>query len=258
MMLRPPLSWNSLRAQDERHDSSWVTVCGDIHLRPQQEDSFIQFLDELSEKSPHHLVILGDLFDYWLDSPSFVMEYDFLFRRLHSLSQQGWQLHCVLGNRELAAGPCFQKAFPGRVYLRKLDLETAAGRLRIVHGDRLVRDPGYRLMAAILSSWWFRTFQACAPLIVQQMVARWIRGKSQAKNRRVAEYGPPLQLLDPRRVAAASRGCIKLLAGHIHLQLERRIRGCAFTLCGHWDEDVGRWVTISSKGEVALQNKHYA
>ena len=255
-MLRPPLSWAPISIADKQ--ATAVTVCGDIHLRPGQEDSFTSFLDELQQQSPQHLVILGDLFDYWLDSPTFVATYAFLFDRLRLLKQQGWQLHCVLGNRELAAGPYFQAAFPGRVYLRAMDVLTANGCLRIVHGDRLVHDPGYRFMVALMGSWWFRSFQACAPLALQQQVARWLRGKSSAKNRCVAEYGPPLQLLDPRRVAAASRNAVKILAGHIHLQLQRRIRDRELTLCGHWDEDYGRWVTISPQGAVRLHGKHYS
>ena len=233
MMLRPPLSWAPISIADKQ--ATAVTVCGDIHLRPGQEDSFTSFLDELQQQSPQHLVILGDLFDYWLDSPTFVAAYAFLFDRLRLLKQQGW-LHCVLGNRELAAGPYFQAAFPGGFtcgrWMCSPLTAACASCMVIVWCTTLVTVLWWR-------SWargGFAVSRPVHPLALQQQVARWLRGKSSAKNRCVAEYGPPLQLLDPRRVAAASRNTVKILAGHIHSQLQRRIRDRELTLCGHWDE----------------------
>ena len=130
-----------------------ITVCGDIHLR--RRGSFTAFLDDLASQVPRHLVIWATcLIIGWIVRHSFCCMV--LFKRLRTLRSVGWTVHCVLGNRELAAGP-ISSSLPGRVYLRQLDMNSRKGRLRIVHGDRLVRDPGYRFMAAVLSSWWFRT-----------------------------------------------------------------------------------------------------
>lgn len=253
MMLRPQADWPAVNAVhnpsavDER---PWVVVCGDVHLRQRANDPFYRFLAACASKPPHHLIILGDLFDYWLDSPQFVGLYDELFAHLRTLHQQGCQLHLVLGNRELVAGCHLQAAFPGRVYLRQIDLHCVKGRIRVVHGDRLVRDPGYRMMAAVLRSWWFRSVQACAPLLMHRWFARCIRATSRRRGRKVAELGPPLRILDPRRVAASGRGCRALLAGHIHQVWQHRIRGIAFHLCGHWDEGIGRWVEVTAEGEI--------
>ena len=126
MILRPPIAWPPLDGSLSSDHREWIVVCGDIHLRPGQDDAFMEFLRELSANPPEHLIILGDLFDYWLDCPEFIGFYQSLFDVLGVLSSAWIALHCVLGNREMAAGCHFQAAFPGRVYLRRLDIKSPA------------------------------------------------------------------------------------------------------------------------------------
>ncbi|TVR47001.1 MAG: hypothetical protein EA402_01905 [Planctomycetota bacterium] len=250
MMLRPSPLPLPLTPSGALSQGPWAVVCGDVHLRVGEVSAFTAFLDRLLLAPPQHLIILGDLFDYWLDNQSFTRSYESLFVQLHRLHASGVHLHLVLGNRELVAGPHLQAAAPWRVLRRRLDIECQGRRLRIVHGDRLVRDPGYRFFASVLESWWFRAWQACAPFALHQRIARLLRAGSQRKGRRNAEIGPPLRLLDPRRVEAAGRGVQSLIAGHIHQQWHHRIRGIDCHLCGHWEATEGRWLELSTDGGV--------
>lgn len=234
-----------------------IIVCGDMHLRPHDRGAFLQFLGDLQQRPAAHLVILGDLFEYWLDGLPAQRAYHALFARLQALHNDGWHLHLVPGNRELAAGGYLHTAVPWHVHTRRCDVQCINKRLRIVHGDRLVRDPGYRFMVAHLASWWCVVWRRCLPLPLQGGIARALRAFSRSKQRRVSDLGAPLALLDPRRVQASAGNRDALLAGHIHQQIHRRIRGIELVLCGHWEADSGAWVEIDAHGQITLQQARY-
>ncbi|TVR13893.1 MAG: hypothetical protein EA401_05785 [Planctomycetota bacterium] len=232
--------------------SARVIICGDMHLRPHDRGAFLMFLADLGQRPAAHLVILGDLFEYWLDGPVAQRAYQGLFVRLQALHQQGWHIHLVPGNRELAGGGYLRTAVPWHVHPHSCDVHCYGKRLRIVHGDRLVRDPGYRFMVAHLKGWWCMAWRRCLPLSLQVFIARSLRAFSRRKQRRVSELGAALSLLDPRRVQAAAVHCDTLIAGHIHQQLQRHIRGIEFVLCGHWEADHGSWVEVDAAGHITL------
>lgn len=229
-------------------------ICGDVHLRDGGEGAFTAFLDRLAQRPPARLVILGDLFEYWLEGPQAVARYDGVLRRLRALGRAGWRLDLVRGNREQVAGRMLEAASGCRQHWPALDLALGGRRLRIVHGDRLCQDPGYRALAAWLNGFPHRWWQRLHPAWVQEAVARWLRRRSQAAQRaRAAGYTRRRPFLDPRRIAAAGRRADLLVAGHVHEQWRRRVRGTDTVLAGDWCDGVARWVEIAADGGVSLR-----
>jgi UDP-2,3-diacylglucosamine hydrolase len=234
-------------------------VVGDIHLHGDVDDGagpFPAFLDLLAARPPARLVILGDLFDYWIESAAVALRHEPVLRRLRRLRDAGWRLDLVCGNRELAAGRRLEASSGCRLHWPALDVRLGAQRLRVVHGDRLCHDPGYRVYAAWLRSFWWRAWSACVPIAVHEAVARWLRRGSQRRQQRrhQSRQAEPRRraavFIDRRRVQGAARGVDTLLAGHIHESWRRTLGGVDLILVGDWPGRRGHWVEGFADGRL--------
>lgn len=227
-------------------------VVGDVHL-PAGEPAFARFCEALARRPPARLVILGDLFDYWLDTAHAVHRYRDCLCRLRRLRRAGWRVELILGNREMTAGRRLERAFGGCVHWPAMDLALGPRRLRVVHGDRLCRDPGYHLLFAAIRAFPLRVVRACVPGWCQEGVARLIRRCSRARqdrSRSASGPGAPLRLLHPGRLRAAGRGVDTVIAGHIHQALRRRVAGVDLILAGEWVGTRGAWVEGYADGRL--------
>ena len=227
-------------------------LAGDVHLDADCGGAFPAFLDRLAQRPPARLVILGDLFDYWLETDAAERRYAPVLTRLKALRRAGWRLDLVRGNRELVAGRRLAAASGCRLHWPVLDLVLGSRHVRVVHGDRLCHDPGYRDFSALLRSFWWRTWQACHPGWLQDWVAQQMRRGSRAKARRRAAVlsQRPAVFIDLRRVRGAARGCDTLVAGHIHESWRRRLGGVDLILVGDWSGPSGRWVEGFADGRL--------
>lgn len=213
-------------------------IVGDIHLRD-GGGPFPRFLDELAARKPARLVLLGDLFEYWLETADAVARYRPVLDRLKALSAAGWRVDLVRGNREMAAGRVLAATSGCTLHWPRLDLRLGQRRIRVVHGDRLIRDPGYRALRAWIGSFWHAGWQVLHPAPVQDAVARLLRRNSSSQRPRAYRVIKP----DPARVKAAARGqCDTLIAGHIHEQWRRTIGGVDLWLVGDWPDTIGQWI----------------
>ncbi len=225
-------------------------IAGDVHLdgRNGGERFFCLFLDLLLARPPAHLVLLGDLFDYWVESVAMEQLHAGVLSRLRRLAAAGWRLDMVQGNRELDAGRRLEAASRCRMHWPAIDLRVGARVVRVVHGDRLCHDPGYHFYAAWLRSFWWRAFSACFPPAMHDAVARWLRVNS--KKRRVTRTARSI-FLDPRRVRAGGRGADTLVAGHIHESWRRTVGGVDLILVGDWPAHRGHWIEGFADGQLA-------
>lgn len=233
-------------------------VAGDIHLDG-SEGAFAPFLDNLLARRPGHLVILGDLFDYWVDSQQVAERHDDVLARLRRLRAAGWRLDLVCGNRELVAGRRLEVASASRLHWPSLDLKLGERRVRVVHGDRLCYDPGYHFYAAWMRSFWWQAWSACFPKAIHELVARWLRARSQAgqERRRKQPTRRTRVFIDRRRVQGAARGIDTLIAGHIHQSWRRRIGGVDMILVGDWPGRRGHWVEGFADGRLERVSRDF-
>jgi UDP-2,3-diacylglucosamine hydrolase len=225
-------------------------VVGDVHLDG-GANAFPDFLDYLIQRAPAHLVILGDLFEYWLETTAMAQLHDGVLSRLRRLRDAGWRLDLVLGNREFAAGRLLAARSGCRLHWPHLDLQVGVRRLRIVHGDRLCYDPGYRAFAAFMRAFFWRGWYPAFPGFVQDLVARFLRSRSKVKQRRHYERPPgtrPRVFIDRRKVQSAGRYSDTLIAGHIHQSWRRTIGGVDMILVGDWPAGRGHWLVADAGG----------
>ncbi len=231
-------------------------VAGDVHLRD-GGGPFPTWLDGLRGLPPARLVILGDLFEYWLDGDDACLRYAPVLERLRRLRALGWRSDLVLGNREQVAGRRLAMATGCALHWPRLDLALGPLRLRIIHGDRLCHDPGYRMLAAWLRAFPHRWWQISHPAAMQEGIARWLRQRSLARQRH-QRRGGRRPFLDPRRVAAAARGVDAVIAGHIHEAWRRRIRGVDLSLVGDWPGTTGHWIEGYADGTLVARSSRFA
>lgn len=226
-------------------------IAGDVHLRGDEgaAAAFPRFLDRLAARSPARLVLLGDLFEYWLETAASAERYEHVLARLRALRDAGWMLDLVLGNREVAAGRLLAVRSGCRTHWPKLDIPLGPRRVRVVHGDRLCHDPPYRFFAAWMGSFWQRGWTSLHPAPVQDAVARALRRRSRGTPS-PGRRGPARVFIDRRRVQAAARGADTLVAGHIHEAWRRGVGGVDLMLVGDWSGGTGRWIEGHADGRL--------
>jgi UDP-2,3-diacylglucosamine hydrolase len=233
-------------------------IAGDVHADG-KSGPFLAFLDQLARRSPARLVILGDLVEYWLETDGSVERHRDVLGRLKALRSAGWQLDVVRGNREIIAGRRLEIATGCRLSWPRLDVQLGPTRLRIVHGDRLCHDPGYRLYSAFMRGFWMRGLQAVHPPQLQELIARGLRAHSQSVQRQHRKRpGRARVFIDPRRVTAAGRGADVLIAGHIHEAWRRRIGGVDLMLVGDWPDRMGHWIEGFADGRLVARVATFA
>ncbi|MFW5858585.1 MAG: metallophosphoesterase [Planctomycetota bacterium] len=241
-------------------------ILGDVHIS-QAPSGLPAFLERLAARRPARLVILGDLFEYWIDVASMQHAHRPTLARLRALRAAGWRVDLVRGNREMVAGRMLAKEFGGRIHWPELRFIVAGLRVRVTHGDRLCDDPGHRLLVAGLRGFWFRAWQSCHPPLVQEAVARWMRRAS--RTQRVARYARGARgargdgagrRIDfaPRRLAAALRDTDLLVTGHLHRRARARVGGIEHIRVGHWPGRRGNWVEIDIDGSVRVCQSDFA
>ncbi len=223
-------------------------IAGDVH-HDGGDPGFGRWLDRLAALPPARLVLLGDVVEWWTDGPLCRERHEPVLARLRALRRAGWRLDILRGNRELAGGRAFEVASGcGRMHYPRLDIQLGPVRLRIVHGDRLMHDPGYRAWSAVCRSFFFRAVQLLQPPQAQEAFARMMRRTSHGSR------PVPVQrrriFMDPRKVRGAARGCDVLIAGHVHESWRRRIRGVDLILAGHWPPGRGHWVEGFADGRL--------
>lgn len=223
-------------------------IAGDVH-HDGGDPAFGLWLDGLAGRPPARLVILGDLVEWWVDTPGCARRHEPVLGRLRRLRAAGWRIDVLRGNREMAAGRALEVACGCRLHWPRLDLDLGPVRLRIVHGDRLMHDPGYRAWAAVCRSFPFRIWQNLHPACAQELVATGLRRGSRGNR----PYDPARRkriFIDARKVRAAARGADVLVAGHVHESWRRRIGGADLILAGHWPDGQGHWVEGYADGHL--------
>ena len=130
---------------------------GDAHLGvnppgavPHREELLVEFLKSMKGKASH-VVILGDLFEFWYEYRYYVSKDHFaLFRALADLVESGVEVHLLRGNHDFALGSFFTDQLNVHVH-NQLELEIQGKRICVAHGDGVARsDRCYRVYRKIL------------------------------------------------------------------------------------------------------------
>ena len=195
---------------------------GDAHLGveppgavPDREKLLIDLLKTWKGLASH-VVILGDLFEFWYEYRYYVNKEHFaLFCALAELVQSGVQVHLLRGNHDFA----YDRFFPdnlGVLVSKDLKLELQGKKFFFTHGDGVARsDRNYRLYRKILDNplnqWLFRQIHPDWGMSIARFVGGHSRRVGAEREIKLDEY------LAWANRAIEKNGCQVCVHGHHHV-----------------------------------------
>ena len=117
---------------------------------PNREQALVRFIESIKGKASH-LVIVGDLFEFWYEYNDYVCRNHMdLFFAMRELVKSGCEVHLLQGNHDFAYGDFFPKSL-GVLTHKELKLDIQGKKVYFRHGDGVAKsDFGYRLFRRVL------------------------------------------------------------------------------------------------------------
>jgi UDP-2,3-diacylglucosamine hydrolase len=221
----------------------------DAHLVAPADRNYqllLRFLAELEGRT-ETLVIMGDLFDFWLGFPSNPFrQYDAVLDALQSLVRSGCRLVCFEGNHDFHLGALFHENLGAEIHAGPAIMTMQGRRLFLCHGDQInAADHGYRLLRLLLHG----RLTAAAVAHFPPSLAMWIRERLQHASR--AGYQAKIRRWDYRGIirefarSVQQQGCDGLVTGHFHLGFREELDTAPFTILS-----LGDWMEQFTYGEL--------
>lgn len=211
----------------------------DAHLLDPADDNYQRLLTFLRQQrgTIRHLVMLGDIFEFWLGYRHTVFApFVPLLEELRLQRESGTELIFVEGNHDFHLGPYFSETLECRILPDGGVLELDEKRVFIAHGDLInPTDRGYRFLRWVLRCRLSRLLMALAPPDWTWQVSRWASRLSSRRKKRSHRYLPEELLLNFARERFAE-GYDAVLTGHFHIPLYRQLDGKLLICLGDWIE----------------------
>lgn len=219
-----------------------VYFVSDLHLGLEskeretiKENLFVNFLEEISSQSGV-LFIVGDLFDYWFEYRRVVQKGFFkVFTSLKKLTENGWEIHYIIGNHDFMHRDFFEKEIGVYLYPDPVVKEISGKKFFIGHGDGLIKnDLGYKILKKILRNkflQWIFSF-------VHPDLGIWIASSSSKKSRDYTsqkKYGESDSLFEVAK-EKISGGFDYVVFGHSHRRRFEKYQGGYYLNLGSWLE----------------------
>lgn len=202
---------------DAPHDWRAIEFISDLHLSPEEPQTFDAWAGYLGATEADAVFILGDLFDAWVGDDA-AREQGFEGRCAEVLAAAAAQrtVGFMAGNRDFLVGPALLGA-TGVVGLADPTLLCAwSWHVLLTHGDALcIADVAYqRFRRMVRDDAWQREFLA-QPLAERRAIGRRMRAASEAAHReRETPYADVDADLAARWLRAA--GAEHMVHGHTH------------------------------------------
>ncbi len=200
---------------------------GDLHLDPMGGEGtgrFLEWLADASAAGAPGVVILGDLFEYWI-GPAQLEESAQVLEALRELATSGAAVLVVPGNRDFLLDRRFEERAGARVLPHGFVGLTAGGRVLVIHGDELCTlDRSYQVLRRTLRSAPVRTIAPRLPGAVSRCAARRLRKASA----RAVDRKPSAKMeQQPEACLALARAhaCSTVVCGHAHRYREQTLAG---------------------------------
>lgn len=198
---------------------------------PHREEKLVSLLKSWVGKASH-VVIVGDLFEFWYEYDYYVTRKHFkLFSALNELVESGVEVHLLQGNHDFSYGDFFPKTLGVQVH-KEVCLEIQGKKILFRHGDGVAKsDFGYRIFRKILdfplNRWLFKQIHPDWGMGLARFVGRNSRKYGESRVIKMDEY------LNWANRNMKKRGCSLCVLGHHHIS-------------GIWKVDNG---TVASSGE---------
>jgi UDP-2,3-diacylglucosamine hydrolase len=209
----------------------------DAHLRHPSDPNYRALLAFLMDQRGRTdlLVLLGDIFEFWVGKASVTVEHAPLIDALEQLVQQGTKLVYVEGNHDFHLGPVFSRHLNCQVLPDGGCIELDSKKVYLAHGDLAnPEDLTYRLLRKLLRSNPIRGLIRILPRSLLMAIA----DRSSAHSRKLAvkrqRRWPSQEILQPYAEALLSSGYQVVVTGHFHLPYHEKLGDGEHIALGDW------------------------
>ena len=203
-----------------KQTSTTAVIAADTHFKLVPDEAgarrLLRFQEFLRDaRRVDHLILLGDIFDFWFDYPHFRLKgYEDLLITLDEVRDAGVRIHFIGGNHDIWAADYFRDRYGCSGDTGPLDLELGGLRLRLDHGDGLLaKDYIYKTFRRIVRHKAGIVFAKSLHPELLYAFSRWLSGVSRQAYR---EEGERLEALAAAYLDRASGPWDTLVIGHVH------------------------------------------
>jgi len=195
---------------------------------------FLKFLEKEREEI-EQLVILGDLFDFWLEYRHLIPKRHLhILFKLHDLVRSGIKVQYIAGNHDYWMGDFLHKELGIEHVPDKIEINTPQGTILAMHGDGLFQsDRTYRFFRGMLHNRFNVALYRLLPPTLAYFLAHRISGTS----RKHSSQYPAEGFLERYYQFAQSKfeeGYFAFICGHTHYPEIRQFGGNYYVNSGDW------------------------
>ena len=198
-----------------------------------------------------HLVIVGDLFEFWYEYNDYVCRNHMdLFFAMRELVKSGCEVHLLQGNHDFAYGDFFPKSL-GVLTHKELKLDIQGKKVYFRHGDGVAKsDFGYRLFRRVLdfplNRFLFRQLHPDWGMALARFVGRNSRKVGESRIIKMEEY------LHWANRMLEKTGCSYCILGHHHISGIWNVEKGIVASAGDWMKKL-TYLRMEA-GELDIQN----
>ncbi len=193
-------------------------VIGDVHLAATKPKTITAFLRFLKDVAPRYaeLVILGDLFDYWLGDDA-MPDADPIVAHLKFYASNGRRVLIMPGEKDFLMGQLFADACGAELLASPVAISVRGTRMLFAHGDEwCVRNRPYQAYRAVTRSPDWQADLLSRPVAERIALLREAEERARTENeapRTPMEYG----VIESTVAEAAREAGVELVMhGHTH------------------------------------------
>ena len=198
-------------------------LISDLHLTTKKPATIMGFFRFMKDVAPHYseLVILGDLFDFWIGDDAMAAA-EPIIAQLKLYSSLGHRLLIMPGNRDVMLGEDFARACGAELLAPQVKVNIKGRDVLLSHGDEwCLRDKEYQAFRAMVRNpQWQRmalSYQnAASPIrpvfLISDAMAESTpeRGSPSARDRKRAASAPSGSPFLSRQTASAEQASMRL------------------------------------------------
>ncbi len=209
----------------------------DAHLSKPADPNYrslLAFLEKQRGKTDL-LVLLGDIFEFWIGKATVVADYVPLIDCLERLHRQGTRLVYVEGNHDFHLGPVFTRRLNCQVLPDGGGIELDGKKIYLAHGDLANPDDvGYRRLRKLLRSRLLQSLIRFAPNGLTMAIAN--RGSFESRKSSADRHRrwPARKILQPYVQAILAEGYQAVVTGHYHQPYHEKMDDGEHIALGDW------------------------
>lgn len=209
----------------------------DAHLRRPADQNYrvlLEFLEEQCGKTDL-LVLLGDIFEFWIGKATVSADHAPLIDMLERLHRQGTQLVYVEGNHDFHLGPVFTRRLNCLVFPNGGSIDLDGRRVYLDHGDLAnANDTGYRHLRRLLRSDLARILIRVLPRRLLVAIGDRMGHASRKNSAERYSRWPARETTRPFVNALLAQGFQTVVTGHYHQPFHEKQGDGEHVALGDW------------------------